>query len=614
MPQETSYEFIVEKIHTTMKDSYPCLRDEPDERVFTALAIKSNLYKNPSLYLDENSIKEILVDSVKDGGVDALLTDPNSETNNLMICQAKYYTHITFDEVRDAVAKMILFYKSMERGEYEIVNETVQRRYLSLRAEVGEESKVCFVLYTSAPKNRIREDRIRKLLQDHDLDGDAFEIQLYFCDDIVDEIKESESRRPTVETGKITIDEANNALYYGEDAVIVNVSAFSIKELYATHSTNLLSRNLRYYIKKRDIDSSINETISRTPETFWFKNNGITIICDWFEVDGKHVKLKNFSIVNGGQTTTLLHKSKEINKENDLFLPCKIIRTLGETEDEKNRFSLEIAKATNSQKAIKSIDLKANAPEQVRFATAMRNAGLFYQTKRGEEIPKDFREDHKNTDLVEVGKLCLAGIFQLPAVSRCKPSTIYIEKYYNPIFNVNEQDQICSLVKELLYIDSYFRKQFIPKFDKDYEKDPNSSDIIPFAHNARTICISFVTLASRYYYKNITDADLKVVFDYTNKEKSYDDYFYDIFKDIEGYKSILPKKLFENKDKYDEVLYRLFEIIIFAGSKYYNIKKEADITLSESNFLKRDSNYYTIIKTDWRSISKQIQDIFSLLT
>ncbi len=612
MSQKTSYEIIEEKVYA-MRDSYLYLRDKKDEYVFTALSVKSNLYKNPSLCFDENDIKEILVDSVKDGGVDALLTDPNSETNNLVICQSKYYTQITFDEVRDAVAKMILFYKSMERGEYEIVNEIVQRRYLSLMAETGEESKIYFVFFTSAPKNRIREDRIKKLLQDHDLDTQRFEIQLYFGDDVVDEIKESESRRPTVETGKITIDEANNALYYGDDAVIVNVSAFSIKELYATHSTNLLSRNLRYYIKKRDIDASINETINTSPETFWFKNNGITIICDNFKIDGKHVKLKNFSIVNGGQTTTLLHKSKGINKDNDLFLPCKIIRTLGETEDDKNFFSLEIAKATNSQKAIKSIDLKANAPEQVRFAITMRNVGIFYQTKRGEEIPKNFREDYKNTDLVEVGKLCLAGIFQLPATSRNKPSTIYTDKFYNPIFNINEQDQICLLVKELLYIDSYFRKSFIVKFDKDYENDPDSSEIIPFAHNARTICISFVALASRYFYRNITDADLKIIFDHTNKEKSYDDYFYDIFKDIDGYKNIFPKHVFENKDRYDEVLYKLFEIIIFAGSKYYSIKKEADNTLSESNFLKRDSNYYAIIKTEWRYISRQISEIFSNL-
>ena len=226
MSTKTSYEIIKEKI-SAMKDSYAFLRTKNDEHVFTALCVKSNLYKNPSLYLDESIIKDFLVDSVADGGADALLTDPNSETNNLMICQSKYQVQISFDEVRDAVSKMILFYKSMQRGEYHNANIMVQRRYLSLSAEIGEESKICFVFYTSAPKNRIREDRIKKLLQDYDLDSQHYDILLYFGDDIVDEVKESESRRPTVETGKVTIDEANNALYYGEDAVIVNVSAFS---------------------------------------------------------------------------------------------------------------------------------------------------------------------------------------------------------------------------------------------------------------------------------------------------------------------------------------------------------------------------------------------------
>ena len=79
------------------------------------------------------------------------------------------------------------------------------------------------------------------------------------------------------------------------------------------------------------------------------------------------------------------------------------------------------------------------------------------------------------------------------------------------------------------------------------------------------------------------------------------------------YLNIFPKKLFENKDEYDKILYKLFEIIIFAGSKYYSIKKEADNTLTESNFLKKDSNYYAIIKTEWRYISRDIISIFSKL-
>ena len=607
--EKTSFYDIIRSKIASLKETYPILRKESDEHVFTVLCVKSNFYKSPSLSFTENDIENIFVDSIKDGGVDALLADPNSDTNNLAICQSKFYQSITFDAVRDAVAKMILFYKAMQRGEYESVNTKVQRTFLSLNAEIGEESKVCFVFYTSAPKNGIREDRIQKLLQDHGLNSEHYEIQLYFAEDIVDEIKESESRRPTVENGKITIDKANNYLEYTEDAVIVNVSAFSIKELYAIHSTNLLSRNLRYFVKKRDIDASINDTINRSPDTFWFKNNGLTIICDDFTITGKEVKLKNFSIVNGGQTTTLLHKSKEINKEHDFYLPCKIIRTVGETEDDKNLFSLEIAKATNSQKAIKQIDLKANAPEQVRFGYAMRNAGIFYQTKRGESIPKDYREDYKNTDLVEVGKLCLAGMFQLPGSSRSKPSNLYMEKYYNPIFNEN-QDQVCALVKELLYIDNYYRKQFIQKFDKQYETSPVASEIIPFAHNARTICIAFSVFASRYFSKNIKDTDVKIIFDNFNKERAYDDFYYDIFRDIDGITPLFPNKLFDNKDKYDEVLYKLFEIIILSGRRYYISKKEFDSTLNESNFLKLDRNYYSILKFDWDNIINNARQVY----
>lgn len=611
MNKQNCYQTIKTKIQS-FKSSFPYLHDTKDDKAFTVLCVKSNYFKNPSLSFSETEVSDFLVDSVGDGGVDALFSDPNSGTSNLIICQSKYYENITFDAVRDAVSKMILFYKAMERGEYQIVNSKVQRRFLSLNAEIGEESKVCFVLYTSAPKNGIREDRINKLIDEYNLNSVNFEIQVYFGDDILDEIKECESRRPSVESGKIEIDKANNALLYDDSAIIVNASAFSIKELYALNSTNLFSRNLRYFIKKRDIDSSINETINKEPNSFWFKNNGITIICDDFDLDGKLVKLHNFSIVNGGQTTTLLHKSREISKANDLYLPCKIIRTIGETEDEKNLFSLEIAKATNSQKAIKQIDLKSNAPEQVRFANEMRNAGIFYQTKRGETIPRDYKEEYKNTDLVEVGKLCLAGIFQLPGTSRSKPSSLYLEKFYNPIFN-EDQAQICSLVKELLYIDYYFRKTFISKYDKEKENSPNAAEIIPFAHNARTICIAFVALASRFYYKNIKSTDLKVIFENVNKDKAYDDFYYDIFKDLEKTTTFIPGKYFADKNNYDELLYKLFSVIISSGRRYYSVKKESDSTLNESNFLKRDNNYFAILKSDWEQIEPKIKEIFDRL-
>lgn len=607
MANDTSYEFIKDKI-ATMKDYYSSLRNKSDPYVFSALCVKSNYYKNPAIELRESDFDGIIVDGQYDGGVDILLTDPNTETSDLVIGQSKFYTSITYDDVMNAMLKMALFYKDMIGGHFEQVNTTVQRRFLTLNSEVGDESSICFVFYTSAPKSGIRSDRIEKKFREQFSGSTNIKVSILFGTDVENEIKESESRRPTVEAGKIQIDKRDNYLLYGEDAAIVNVSAFSIKQLYAQHNTNLLSRNLRYHIAGRDIDNAIEDTIKNDPYSFWLKNNGITIICDDFDIDGKEVKLQNFSIVNGGQTTYMIHKSQNINIDHDLFLPCKIIKISGNTEDEKNLFSLSIAKATNSQKAIKPVDLKANSPEQVRFANAMRTAGIFYQTKRGEIVPKQYNLPYLNTDLVEIGKLCLAAVFQMPGASRNKPSSLYNDKYYDIIFN-GDQSQIANICKELLYIDDYFRTSFQRQYDQENGQVPNANIRISFAHNARTICIAFVAFAARYKQGNITDQDLVTIFNPYIPDNIAEN-LYDSFRDLGKLKYLLPPSLFSDKNEYDKVLSKLFNVIIDAGITSYTFECRHDSTLTATNYLKRDKNYYEILAAQWTRIMYDVNMIF----
>lgn len=606
----TSYELIKRKIDS-LKTTYPSLRSKTDDYVFSALCIKANMYKNPALILNEQDFHDMIVDGQYDGGVDILLTDPSSEASDLIIGQSKFYTSISTEDVTNALLKMAIFYKDMLQGHYEQVNATVQRRFLSLHSELSDEAKVHFVFYTSAPQSGINRTRIEKKFREQFADPNKIELSFYFAKDVEEEIKESESRRATVETGKIRIDEANNYLLYGDDAAIVNVSAISIKTLYAQHNINLLARNLRYHIAGRDIDRAIEDTIQNEPESFWLKNNGITIVCDDFIIDGREVKLYNFSIINGGQTTYMLHKSRHIDEHNDLYLPCKIIKTAGETEDEKNTFSLEIAKATNTQKPIRPVDLKANSPEQVRFAQSMREVGIFYQTKRGEVVPRQFKESYLNTSLLEVGKLCLAGIFQTPGASRNKPSNLYSPQYYEKIFGGNQM-QIARLCKELLYIDYYFRNTFQKKFDRENASMPDANERIAFAHNARTLCIAFVAFASRVYQGNIEVQDLQTIFNASRSEGSLDT-LYDIFADIEGVNYFIPPAIFASKDKYEAVLDKLFCVIINAGIINFNMASASDSALTATNYLKRDKNYYTILRTHWFSMQGEIQNVFSEL-
>ena len=97
-----SYEKIQSKIHA-MKTAYPSLRTKSDDYVFSALCIKSHLYKNPALVLYESDFDEMIVDGQYDGGVDVLVTDPNSDGADMVIAQSKYYTSISTDDVMNAI-------------------------------------------------------------------------------------------------------------------------------------------------------------------------------------------------------------------------------------------------------------------------------------------------------------------------------------------------------------------------------------------------------------------------------------------------------------------------------------------------------------------------------
>ena len=601
--KKNNYDYIASKIYE-LKKQYSSLHYKTDDYIFSALCIKANFYKNPTLPLNESDFAEMIVDSPNDGGADILLSDPNSECSDLVIGQSKFCKTISYEEVLNAVRKMADFYKDMTAGHYERVNTKVQSRFRSLHAEIGEESKIHFVFYTSAPKSRIDVRRIEKKFREQFIYSNNIELDILFADDVEDDIKESLLRKPSVEYGKIQIDEANNYLAYGDDAVIINISAFSIKELYAEHNIVLLSQNLRYHIKGKaagfDIDKAIKNTIEKNPSSFWLKNNGITIICDNFKIDGNVVKLWNFSIVNGGQTTYQIHRNENIDKQNSFWLPCKIIRNTGKNEDERNSFSLEIAQATNSQKPIQPADLKANAPEQRRFAQNMKEIGVLYKTKRGEEVDKKYRAAYLNTNLAEIGKLCLAAIFQEPCKSRNNPSASYKEpNYYNPIFNKN-QKQIAAICKELLYIDKYF-DTFLKKFEKDNKGTPRLS----FARLARRICVAFVALAARYHQGNITDEDLRKLTD----DNSDSAVLYKTFRELGDMKSLLPVKTCT--DTYDAVLDKLFERIIEEGATAYFYERKTKPNLTETNFMKNDKNYYEILFNRWSTLKREIRKIFA---
>lgn len=208
-----------------------------------------------------------------------------------------------------------------------------------------------------------------------------------------------------------------------------------------------------------------------------------------------------------------------------------------------------------------------------------------------------------HTKLLDVGKLCLAAIFQLPCKSRNKPSEVYKDDYYNPIFNVKTQKQVAQISKELLYMDDYFTTKFLPQFDKENKNIPEASELLPFAHSARTICIAFTALAARYSQDNITDEDITLLVSNTSNSGIYDK-----LRDIDNIKNLLPLKL--ETDSYDAALDKLFTAIIDAGFDIYSLAHDDNLSLTAGNFLKNDNNYYNILRKRWRTLRNEIRETF----
>lgn len=173
---------------------------------------------------------------------------------------------------------------------------------------------------------------------------------------------------------------------------------------------------------------------------------------------------------------------------------------------------------------------------------------------------------------------------------------------------MNRSLQVAALSKELLYIDYYFRKQFQKKFDRENADMPDANMRISFAHNARTICIAFVAFACRYYKGNLSRQELQIIFNASRSENA-SEMLYDIFRNLEGVNCLLPANIFAQKTVYEGVLDKLFTAIINAGITTFALASMYDTSITATNYLKKDKNYYSILQANWIRLETEIKEI-----
>jgi hypothetical protein len=530
-------------------------------------------------------VNEYLTDGANDGGIDAIFNDPTSEENDVIIVQSKNYnkTALTNDDVISSIVKIVDTIKDLQNNKIKNYNDKLISAFRNATSEKSEGGNFRIYFFTSyQPTNKKERNKKERIMSSH---APNYDTEFDFKDDIETQIGLCESGKLCVDYDKLEIDDKNNCLKY-EDSIIVNVSARSLQELQNRRRNGILGMNLRFYVRQKAVDSGIEKTIHTQPENFWYKNNGLVIVCDDYNIDGKEVKLYNFSIVNGGQTTNRIGR---LDFDNDFYFQCKIVKKKGYTEQEKDSFVSSIAEATNSQKPIKKADLKANTPEQLRLKESLSRRHVYYITKKGDRTPKQYSEPYQTTTLETIGKLGLATILQMPGSARSNPQKMYNDRYYHLIFD-NSVDP--GFFADSLRIEYYY-KNFLKTYikDKGYDKEV----ALPILKNGRTFQLACIAFLSKVIQRAIDYNDIENNLNNVDDLKGY-------ISNMAGVTNIIVNKL----DNESEVLYKLFDVIGedvlgVAYKRFKNVQQDDPKTINATNFLKNDINYYhEVIPVLWK--------------
>ena len=184
-----------------------------------------------------------------------------------------------------------------------------------------------------------------------------------------DVLKRSKSKREPIDIDFSSEDyidfEVNYLKKSTEDSLTYYLAIFPadlIYELYDTHHTRLLENNVRVFLSAtRKANKGIRDTIKENPFKFFSFNNGISATAESILVSDEKVSfIKDFQIVNGGQTTATIHYSRKKDKSSlkNVFVAVKI--TALKKDDKYADIVSKISKAANTQSTIANSDFYAN--------------------------------------------------------------------------------------------------------------------------------------------------------------------------------------------------------------------------------------------------------------
>ena len=491
---------------------------------------------------------------------------------------AKIAASIVRDDIENPTNRLNSF--ATRFGDFEL-DDTVDRCNFYVKIMVSRE-------IDQAEMRAVRDQLAKPIVEK----GLTFELEFIYPSDVLEAIDSVDNPTDWVPKGSLRLFEDKGPYHFGNGgAFLATVSASSLNELYALYSKKgLFAANLRYYVKDKKIDPHIQETIAGRPDEFAYLNNGIIIVCGACPIHNGVIELKDFSIVNGCQTTTLIGQS---NFRVDFPVVAKIIPV---GDGDRLDFIARIAEASNSQKPIKARDLIANRKELRELKEQFRRGGMFLQLKRGDFADKrEFPDPWARTKSEVVAQLIFSALYQHPGYAKNGTSRLLSDKVrFSIIFGKKLSTEFYASLLKIYYAYSCYARK--AKRDSKAQGRVRGNTRLGVISTGNLLMAAVIGL----YLKFRTVERMKEVVQKKFILENNRDFFKsDEFQNLVGKADIGDHSLLseEAERRFDEeepsVLYPLFDDIVdnVLAKAYENYSSMAS-SASYSTFSKTDTIYY----------------------
>lgn len=303
--------------------------------------------------------------------------------------------------------------------------------------------------------------------------------------------------------------------------LIGKVNVTEIAKLFDTYGDGLLEKNIRRYLglNRNRVNEAIKETLlGDRKDNFYFKNNGITMICKKFSYNALQEKnwdiaVEDIQIINGGQTCKTIQHTIANNPDNDysqVFVLVRLYELSVSDEDNENLVN-EITLATNSQNPVDLSDLRSNDRIQRRLETDISGLGYSYRRK------KDIASSNDSVIPLSVAAQAICSIWkEQPHLAKFKRKELFGSLYDRIYTNDLNAAQVVIAVLIYRYCDNQRRKISL------IEAHPH----IPYSNYFMSMIIGKLLLSQTGVTLNqLTHRNFEKVKKYfeDNKENLYDD-------------------------------------------------------------------------------------------